>query len=162
MIYLNRKQFLPAMVLINVMFLPIILTLAVLCFLYHVLTPLPIIGILLVVYLLFVFCVSKSSKSSKKYLIIHDDYLDICCGNKYCDSNTGLWTVSYNKIQQIDYYRVSSLKGWLIVWSYLFPKCVFITIQDCYGKEESVFIGYMDLYQVTMIAEKGNIELVIH
>lgn len=162
MIYLNKKQFLPAMILISIMFVPIMLMLTCLCLFYNVFQPFLIIGILLVTYLLLIFCFFKISKSTKNYLIINNDGLDICCGNKYCDKNTGVWKVPYNEIARIDYYRISSLKGWVSLWTGLLPKCVFITIQNRGGKENSVFIGYLDLDQVKLIANTGNIEIFVH
>ena len=162
MIYLNKKQFLPAMVLISTIFLPIILALTFLSIYHRIFQPLLITGILLFVYLFLIFCFFKIAQSKKKYLIFNDNGLEICCGRKYCDKNTGIWTISYDKIEKIEYYKILSLKGWFSLWTGLFPRCVFLTIRDCFGEEDSIFIGYLDLDQVTMLSQIGKIDLLIH
>lgn len=91
-----------------------------------------------------------------------DDGLEICCGVQYCDRKTGIWKVSYDKIECMDYYKITSFLGWLSLYSYCFPKCVFITVHDCFGQDESVFIGYMDLVQAREIASIGNLQLIVH
>ena len=34
--------------------------------------------------------------------------------------------------------------------------------RDCFGNEDSIFIGYLDLDQVTMLSKIGEIDLLIH
>lgn len=162
MIYLNKKQFLPAMILISTMFLPMILTITILSIYDHSFQPLLIAGILLFIYLFLLFCFFKIAQSKKNYLVFNDNGLEICCGSKYCDKNTGIWKISYSEIERIEYYKMSSLKGWFSLWYGLFPRCVFLTIRDCFGKEDSIFIGYLNLDQVTMLSQIGGIDLLIH
>ena len=162
MIYLNKKQFLPAMILINVIFVPLILPLSFVSIYDLHIPSLIILGIMLIVYLLLVFYFFKVSRSTKNYLVIQGEGLEICCENKYCDQSTGIWKVSYRKIIRLEYYKISSLMGWFSLWTGLCPRCVFLTIRNNSGIEESVFIGYLDLDQVRMLSQKGNIELLIH
>ena len=162
MIYLNKKQFLPATILISIVFLPIILALIFISIYHHTFQPLLITGILLFIYLFLIFCFFKIAQSKKKYLIFNDNGLEICCGSKYCDKNTGIWKISYSEIEKIEYYKMFSLKGWFSLWTGLFPRCVFLTIRDCFGKEDSIFIGYLNLDQVTMLSQIGGIDLLIH
>ncbi len=161
MIYLNKKQFLPSMILISVMFLPMILALTYLSFSHHVWEPFLIAGILLIIYLSLTLCFFKISKSTKNYLMVKNEGFEICCGNKYCDKDSGIWKVSYQKIEKIDYYRITSLKGWFSLWTGLLPRCVFITIRTL-GVEDEVFIGYLDLNQAKKLASIVNTELITH
>ena len=160
MIYLNKKQLIPALLLINIIFIPLIVTLLTFGLTKSRYEPLIVLAILVLIWLFSIFFVIHVSKSKTYYLIIKDWGLEIYCNNKYC--NNGLWILPYNLIKQFDYYRMNSLKGWFILYTYLLPKCVFITIYDKYDKEESVFIGYMDLEQIKSIAEKGRIKLILH
>ena len=162
MIYLNKKQFLPAMILISTMFLPMILAITILSIYDHVFQLLLIAGILLFIYLFLLFCFFKIAQSKKNYLVFNDNGLEICCGSKYCDKNTGIWKISYSEIEGINYYKMSSLKGWFSLWSGLLPRCVFLRIRNCFGIEDSVFIGYLNLDQVTMLSKIGGIDLLIH
>ena len=162
MIYLNKKQFLPAMILISTMLLPMILTITILSIYDHRFQPLLIAGILLFIYFLLIFYFSKIAKSTKNYLVCNDKNLEICCGNKYCNKHNGIWKISYDEIERIEYYQISSLKGWFSLWYGLLPRCVFLIIRDCFGKEESIFIGYLDIEQVTMLSQIGEIDLLIH
>lgn len=162
MIYLNKKQFLPSMILISVMFLPFISMLACLSLLYHVWKPLLTMGVLSVIYLSLVFCFFKISKSTKKYLVVKNEGFEICCGNKFCDQTTGIWTIPYHEIKEMHYFKISSLQGWLSLWTGLLPRCVFITIRTLNGNQDDVFIGYLDLNQVKKLASIASTELIIH
>ena len=160
MISLSRSQFLPAMILISVLFVPIVSVLIWVSFLDHILFL--FVGLLLVIYLILALYFFRTSRSQKNYLIMNDDGLDICCGNQYCNKDTGIWKISYAQIRQIDYYKLSSPMGWFSLWNGLLPKCVFLTFRDLSGKEISVFIGYLEFDQVNSIAKTGGIELLVH
>ena len=162
MIYLNEKQFLPAMIFISTMFLPIILALTFLSIYHRIFEPLLIAGILLFTYLFLIFCFFKIAQLKKDYLVFNDNGLEICCENKYCDKKTGIWKISFSEIERIEYYKILSLTGWLSLWTGLFPRCVFLTIRDSFGQEDSVFIGYLNLEQVKMLSQIGAIDLWIH
>ena len=162
MIYLNKKQFLPAMILISTMFLPMILAITILSIYDHSFQLLLIAGILLFIYLFLLLCFFKIAQSKKNYLVFNDNGLEICCGSKYCDKNTGIWKISYSEIEGIEYYKMSSLIGWCSLWSGLLPRCVFLRIRNCFGIEDSIFIGYLNLDQVTMLSQIGGIDLSIH
>lgn len=162
MIYLNKKQFLPSMIFISIMFLPMTLTLIYLSLWYRTWKSSVIAGILLIIYLSLTFCFLKISKSTQKHLVIKDQGFEICCGNKYCDKDTGIWRIAYREIEKIDYFKISSLKGWFSLWTGLFPRCVFITIRTAKGIEDEVFIGYLDLKQAKTLASIANAELIIH
>ena len=161
MIYLNKKQIVPAILLINFVFMPLIIPLLVFLILYKEMRVMLITGILLLFYVLLTFIFCKIAYSKKNYLIIKKDCLEICCGNKFCDKDTGIWIVPFDRILQIDYYKINSLKGWFILWSYLLPQCVFLTVYDK-GQKQSVFIGYMDLAQVRNIVAQKNLKLICH
>ena len=162
MIDLSKKQFVPAMILLNIVFMPPVLILLICFLLYQELRFLLIGGMFLLFYAVGLMLVCKAARSKEYYLMIENNGLKIHCGNKYCDKDTGFWTISYDDILQLDYYKTFSLKGWFILWNGLFPNSVFVTFYDVFGQELSVFIGYMDIKQIKGIAAKGNVKLVLH
>lgn len=162
MIFLNKKQMLPLLIALSILLLPVILLLLT-CFLLH--KEMRFFFVLVLFSLLYVVgfvVILKISLSKKEYLIIENDRLDLYCNNKYSKKNAGVWKLYYNKIIRIDYYRITSIKGWFCVFGGVAPKCVFITIENQYGFEEAVFIGYLDLKEVKQIASIANTELVFH
>ena len=64
-------------------------------------------------------------------------------------------------MKKVEYYRIISLRGWLALHSFVFPKCIFITY-DLEGEELREFIGYMDCKDVKEIFQKTDIELKIY
>ena len=152
----------PAMLFLNIILLPLILA-ALISFLltvrYEILLPL---GILLLLYALGVFVFLKASFFKTNYLIVRDGHLDLCGEYPYVDKETGHWIVSYCDIVCFDYYRMTSLKGWCTLYTGVVPKCVYMTVYDSRGAEQSILIGYMELSQIQDIAKRGNVDLVIH
>jgi len=162
MFYLDKKQFLPAFILFSIIFLPITIIIACVGLIETSTKPLLITGILFLIYLLLIFTFLIKTKSQKKYLVVKEDCFEICCGVKYCDKETGVWSLPYENIDKIDYYRFTSVGGWLCLYTGILPRCVFITIQNSCGQDESVFIGYLDLNQVKEIASAANTDLIVH
>lgn len=162
MIYLNKKQIVPAMILIHVVFAPIIVALFALSVIDKRWEVLLCAILLFLVYLTFVFFLCKKAYSKRYYLISQDDHLEVCFKKNFFNHDTELLRIPYRDILQMDYYRISSIKGWFILYSCLFPKSVFITFYNEDKNERTVFIGYMDLNQIRSLAEKGNVELVVH
>ena len=162
MIFLSKKQLIPSLILLNVILLPCILPLLIFFLIYQEMRFLLVAGLFLSLYVVGLIVILKTSSSKNEYLIIEHDRLDLHCSSKYSDESTGIWHLYYNEIIRIDYYKATSIKGWFCLYGGLVPKCVFITIENLYGFEESTFIGYLDLNEVKQIASLANTELVIH
>ena len=162
MIFLNKKQLIPSLILLNVILLPCMLPLLIFFLIYQEMRFLLVAGLFLLLYVVGLIVILKASSSKNEYLIIENDRLDLHCSSKYSDESTGIWHLYYNEIIRIDYYKATSIKGWFCLYGGLVPKCVFITIENLCGFEESAFIGYLDLNEVKQIASLANTELVIH
>ena len=158
MIFLSKKQLIPSLILLNVILLPCILPLPIFFLIYQEMRFLLVAGLFLSLYVVGLIVILKASSSKNEYLIIEHDRLDL----HYSDESTGIWHLYYNEIIRIDYYKATSIKGWFCLYGGCVPKCVFITIENLYGFEESTFIGYLDLNEVKQIASLANTELVIH
>lgn len=158
MYYLEQKQFKPAMILFGIPFIPCIIGLIVANVILFKVELLIILLTVLSVYLTIVFILWKLSKRKNHYLLLKKDGLDISF-HDFTNGKVQL-ELSFDQITKIEYYRINSLKGWLMLFSNVFPKCVYITY-NINGKEQTKFIGYMDIKDVKEVAN-NNIKLKIY
>ena len=159
MYYLENKQFKPAMILFGIPFIPSIIGLIIANIMVFEIELLIVLLLVLVVYITIVLILWKISKRKNHYLLLKNDEIEIVF-HDFFNGKTKL-ELPYNKIKNIEYYRITSLKGWLMLFSYVFPKCVYITY-EINGEEQTKFIGYMDYKDVKEVAKNNNIEIKIY
>lgn len=159
MYYLEQKQFKPAMILFGIPFIPCIIGLIIANIMLYKVELLIMLLIILTVFLTIVIILWKLSKRKKQYLLLKDNEIEL----EFYDSINGKTklVLQFNQIKKFEYYRINSIKGWLMLFSYIFPKCVYITY-NLSGEEQTKFIGYLDIKDIKEISKKTNTELKIY
>ena len=66
-----------------------------------------------------------------------------------------------NQVIKLEYYRINSIRSWLMLFSYIFPKCVYLTY-TVNEKEQTKFIGYLDIKDVKDISKITSSDLIIY
>lgn len=159
MYYLDEKEFQPLLILVSIVLLPcIIATIVIMCVDYDPIALYVFIALILV-YVIAVVSIWFLSKRKNNYLSIMDNGMHI----EYPNINrcTNKLDISFDQIVKIKYYKITSLVGWLMLYSFVLPKCVYI-IYNKDDMEITDFIGYMDLKDIKDIANKNGLELEIH
>ena len=156
MIYLEQAQFKPAMIFFSVLFLPAIIALIVATLATFKIIFLLLMLAFILLYLLLILVFWKISNKKNRHLSLDGDVIRIV----YPDVNNGKGQLEIHKNQviSISYYSPFSVKGWLIITSYIFPNSVFLTYTYG-GIANTKFIGYMDGKTVNTFAQACDIEL---
>ena len=159
MYYLEQKQFKPAMVLFGLLFIPILIGINIANVVFFRVELLIVSLVVLIVYLSIILFFWRLSKRKEHYLLINKNGVEIL----FHDSIRGKIKVelSFEQIIKIEYYRINSIRSWFMLYSYVFPKCVYITYKIG-GEEQTKFIGYMDLKDIKQIANDKNIKLIVN
>lgn len=159
MYYLEQKQFKPAMILLSIPFVPCISGLIIANILLLKIELLIMLSIIIGIYLIIVIILWKLSKRKKHYLLLKDHMIEL----EFYDSTSGKvkLEVQFDEIVRFEYYRINSIKGWLMLFSYIFPKCVYLTY-NANGVEQTKFIGYLDIKDIKEISKNTNSELKIY
>ena len=159
MVYLWKKAFLPEIILMCFIGLPFLITLIVCCVLAWRIEIFAItIGLFVVLLSIILILFYETHHFFKtEYLIAKQDCLEIYGRSDYGDPQTKCWTIPYEKILGFKYYSIFSIRGW---FNYLFdkvpPRCVYIIVEDL-NNEKPIFIGYLSLKQLKMIAKDKKI-----
>lgn len=159
MYYLEQKQFKPAMILFGIPFMPCIIGLTIANIMTFKVELLIMLLIILTIYLTIAIILWKLFKRKNHYLLVKDNEIEL----KFDDFVKGRIKLElpFDQITKFEYYRIDSIKGWLMLYSYIFPKCVYVTY-NIGGEEQTKFIGYLDIKDIKEIAKKTNIELKIY
>ncbi len=159
MYYLDEKQFKPAMILFGIPFIPCIIGLIIVNVLLFEIKLLIMLLIIIGIYLTIVTILWKLSKRKNHYLLLKDNEIEL----EFFDSIKGKikLEVQFDEIVRFEYYRINSIKGWLMLFSYIFPKCVYLTYNSN-GEEQKKFIGYLDIGDIKEVSKKTNSELKIY
>ena len=159
MYYLEQKQFKPAMILFGIPFIPCIIGLIIVNIMSFKIELLIMLLIILGIYLTLVIILWKLSIRKKQYLFIEDKVMKL----EFYDSINGKTKLElqFDEIIQFEYYRINSIRGWLMLFSYIFPKCVYLTY-NVNGDEQTRFIGYLDIKDVKEISKITNSDLKIY
>ena len=159
MYYLDEKQFKPAMILFGIPFIPCIIGLIIVNVLLFEIKLLIMLLIIIGIYLTIVTILWKLSKRRNHYFLIKDNVIEF----GIYDSINGKvkLEVEFDKIVRFEYFRINSIKGWLMLFSYVFPKCVYLTYNEN-GEEQTKFIGYLDIRDIKEISKQTNSELKIY
>lgn len=159
MYYLEEKQLKPAIILFSVPFMPVIIALAISSMVFLTIELFIVLLFTLVVYVSGIMIFWKLSRRKKYYLLLKENELEMV----FHDFSTGEEKLSlyYSEIKEIIYYRITSVRGWLMLFSYVLPKCVYISYVS-QGKEQTKFIGYMNYEDIKEIAKNKNLNLRIY
>jgi len=159
MYYLEQKQFKPAMILFGIPFIPCIIGLIIANVLSFKIELMIMLLIIVGIYFIIAIILWKLSKRKNHYILLKENLIEL----EFCDFISGQvkLELQFDEIIKFEYYRINSIRGWLMLFSYLFPKCVFLTY--CInGKEETKFIGYLDIKDIKEISKNTNSELKIY
>ena len=135
------------MILFVIPFIPCIIGLIIANILLFKIELLIMLSIIIGVNLIIVIILWKLSKRKKHYLLLKDNEIKL--------------EVQFYEIVRFEYYRINSIKGWLMLFSYIFPKCVYLTYNSN-GEEQKKFIGYLDIGDIKEVSKKTNSELKIY
>ena len=154
MFYTNEGIFKPMFILLSIIMLPLSICLwALTCMDFRV--GLFIVSmVFLFGYFAAVLGIYKFSKSKKEHLSLENDALLV----KFGDEN--VLRVETKNIVKLEYYKISSLKSWFLLFNYVSPQCVYITYKSA---EECirVFVGYLKYSSVVKLCDSAKITLVI-
>lgn len=153
MISLSHAQFKPTVILLSLIFVPLILATLILCLLDNMFDIFMLFVCLTVSYTLIIIILSKIFKRNKYCLVLYDAYFVATYPNlgKRC----GHIQVTYEDIVRLEYYKISSLKSWLLLFNYVVPQSVFITYK-CKNEIITELLGYMEYEEIKKLtAEKG-------
>lgn len=158
MYYLNEKEFKPMLIFLSVVFLPCIISLGIIMFFDFRLIILIVALSMLIIYILLIFILRKVSRNKENCLIIHDELFEIY----YPNIGDGSHSLNVNlcDIIEIEYYRITSIRGWLQILGYAGPKCTYITYQK-YGRKITELMGFFDLRDIKKITDEKGIKLKI-
>lgn len=159
MYYLEQKQFKPGMILLGIPFIPCIIGLVIVNIKLFKIELLIMLLTVSVIYLTIILVLWKISKKREKYLLLKDNKIELGIYDPAI-GKTKL-EIEYNQIIKFEYYRINSIRGWLMLFSYVFPKCVYLTYNEK-GVEQTKFIGYLDIQDIKEISQKTNSELIIY
>jgi len=154
MIFLNAGILKPELIFINIISLPMIALSLIATFLDFEIKFLVISLSFVILYFVIVFCIFRTSKSKKYYLYVENNSLISNYPNMHCPK------INIENIVRIEYYKISSLKNWFLLHSYLLPQCVFITYQND-GVEVCDNLGYPRLNEIKKICTDAGINFVI-
>ena len=159
MYYLEQKQFKPAMILFGIPFIPCIIGLIIANIMLLKIELLIMLFVILGSYLIIVIILWKLSKRKNHYLLIKDNVMEL----EIYDSIYGKTKLElqFDEIIKFEYYRITSIRGWLMLFSYIFPKCVYLTY-NVNGEEQTKLIGYLDIKDVKEISKITNSDLKIY
>lgn len=159
MIYLNSGFFTPFCIFISVVFLPISSACLVLTIVDFRLEMLVVTLIFCLIYFSILLGTHKLSVSEKYFLCTDENG---CITIHYPNVLQDLHHLRLNKseIVKMEYYKISSLKAWGMLYSCICPQCVFVTYMYN-GVEEKSFIGYPNFNEIRKFCDLLNVELVV-
>lgn len=159
MYYLEQKQFKPSMILFGILFIPYIIGLIIANIMLFEIELLIILLMIIGIYLTIVIIFWKLSKRKEKYILIKDNIMEL----EFLDFISGKTKLElqFDEIIQFEYYRINSIRGWLMLFSYVLPMCVYLTY-SVNGKEQTKFIGYLDIKDIKEISKITNTDLKIY
>ena len=158
MIYLNEKEFKPVLIFFSVIFIPPIITLWVMTYIRFEYILIFISLCLLLIYVLLILLVRKTTKTKKNYLIIHEESFEIHYPN--IGNGTNELNVKFCDVIEVEYYRITSIRGWFQILGCVAPKCTYITYLKN-GKRTTELMGFFDLSDIKKITSENGIRLIL-
>lgn len=159
MYYLEQKQFKPSMILLGILFVPCIIGLIIANVMLLDFELLIILFIIIVIYLMIIIILWKISRNKNHYILIKDNIMEL----KFLDSFNGetKFELKFDDIIRFEYFRINSIRGWLMMYTLVYPKSVFLTY-NLNGDEQTKHIGYLDINDVKEISKITNSDLIIY
>ena len=154
MIFLNAGILKPELVFTSIISFPIIALSLIATFLDFQIKFLVTSLSIVILYSAIVFFIYKASKSKKYYIYLEGDFLIINYINMHCSK------INIGNISKVEYYKMSSVKNWILLHSYVLPQCVFITYQND-GVEVCDNLGYPQLNEIKKLCTDAGINFVI-
>lgn len=97
--------------------------------------------------------------SKRYYMLFCPDCLKIKYPNISKTSDEII--LEYQNIKQIDFYGMTSIKAWAMLFNYICPNSVFVTYCD-FNETREVFIGYLKPVHIRELKSERNLKVVIH
>ena len=158
MIYLNSGFFKPLFVLVSFLTLPLIVAIWGLFLLEDKIEVLVVAIIFSLCYFLCVLGIYRHSKM-QKYILVVQDNSSLSIKYPNIQKNNTL-ELSIDQIINIEYYKITSIKAWCMLYNCIAPQCAFLTYETN-QERKSAFIGYPDIKQLQELCDTYNIRLVI-
>lgn len=156
---LDRKQFKPAMIIWFFPWVPCIAGLALYNAMHFCMEVTIMLSIILIAYVAVVISLWKLSTKGIHYILLKQNVVELKF-HDFMDGETKL-NLQFDQIVKFEYYRISSIKGWLMLFSFTLPKCVYITY-NAEDKVQKKLIGYLDLKDIKEISSCVGVELRIY
>ena len=156
MIYLNIGFFVPFCIIVSLPLFPLLFFCLIQVVKNFEANYLYILIFIVLLYFLLLTLAYFYSKSKKNYLIIEEKgYIGI----KYpgIQGNLNTLDIKLEDIIRIEYYRLCSVKSWLLLFDALAPKCAFI-IYTSNNKEKCVHIGYPKYCEIKKMCNNHSID----
>ena len=159
MIYLNSGFFKPALIIFSVVLLPITIGCWWLTLASFEIERFIVSLIMLLSYVAVIILTYRYSKSKKYYLLAEENgILSIHYPN--LPDKTDCLKLNIHDVVNIEYYKISSIRGWFMLINYLCPQCVFINyISD--DKKVCQHIGYPHFKEISKFCNDLKIEFVV-
>lgn len=160
MIYLNKGFFKPMFILISTIILPVLIALLATNIKSFQFSSFFILGVLILGYLLLVLKIYQYSMSKRNYLIVKEQTLLMI---KYpnISANDDFLSLNLVDIIKIEYYRMSSIKSWGMLYNYVCPRCAYITYLY-QGNLMVRHLGYPLLSDIRDLCKNFNITLIVY
>ena len=154
MIYLYKGFFQPTFILISVALLPINIGLWILSFSPFRIEILITSIVFSFFYIISILGIKKLSSSKKNYLYSEGSNIVI----KHANSSPN--SINRSDILHIEYYKLLSIRGWLLLISNICPQSAFITYLY-EGKNVCHHVGYPNFNELRKLCDDLEIKLVI-
>ena len=146
MIYLNSGLFKPAVILLSIIILPIAVAGWLLLFDDFRMSVFVVALFLTSIYFLVVWGIYKHSKNKKYWLCVENGFIHF----NYPFYKKQSDKIDVNKIVKVEYYKISSIRAWCMLYNCVCPQCVYITyIND--DKEMCRHIGYPKFNEIKKV-----------
>ena len=156
MIYLNTGFFKPMFIILTVLILPITVSCLVLYILDGNVYSLIVSIFFFMLYIIMVCGVYKHSKTQKYFITIKDNFVIV----NYPSFNNIDQAIAIDNIIQIEYYKLSSIKGWFMIFNCIAPQCIFMTyLID--NEKKCQHIGYVNLDTIKKLCADLGVDLLI-
>ena len=159
MIYLNSGFFKPMFIILSISLLPLTVACWWLTLASFEIERFIVSLIMLLSYIAVIILTYRYSKSKKNYISKETDNVLFIYSLDFFH-NTKFLKLDICNIVKIEYYKISSIRGWCMLFNYLFPQCVFITyLSD--GKEVCQHIGYPNFKEISKFCNDLKINFVV-
>jgi len=156
MVNLSSGVFKPMCILASCLFLPLILCCLTLSFINISLQIFLVALFLFLCYVVILFLIYKDSRKEDHYLHLLDNRLVIYYPNL---GKASPLSIEISKIVSIEFYKISSIKAWLLLFNYVCPQCAYINYKMG-EKEECKLIGYPDYIRLCELCRDNGIVLI--